>query len=297
MASYSAAFIHYGPLALTINAVTQVQAQSVPPRSVVVVDNQVLGEDDLAALTALGVEVVSPGRNTGYAGGFNRCLDWFGGQESDALWVLNSDVFLRPDAAEKFLAAQQTTPVWDVMGSLVTQDNLVWFGGGAYSRRTGRASQLRFGEPIPAEPANPAVVPVDWINGCSIWVNAHGAGADRRLDEHFFLYREELEWQVREPALTSVLLELALVDHEAGAVTGGAGQGLGLTFMARNAWIMALRARGLDRLLHVLAWGLDFVAAPLKRRNWPAVRTAVRGARMTGLTGEDVVRRVRGAHR
>lgn len=297
MTTYSVGFIHYGSLDLTVGAVRQALAQSEPPASVVVVDNQVLESSELQRLLGLGVEVVSPGRNTGYAGGFNRCLDWFAEQASDVLWLLNSDVVLAPEAAATMLAAQREVAEWDVMGSIVTQDGRVWFGGGQYSSRTGRASHLRFGESVPPVPAVPEVRRVDWVNGCSIWINRHGAGAQRRADEHFFLYREELEWQVREPRLSVHVVEAPLVEHEAGAVTGGAGDGLGLTFMARNSWIMANRATGLDRAGSMLAWVVEFLVIPARHRQWSKIGTAVRGVRMRSLPGEDVVRSVRGARR
>jgi len=288
--TYSVGFIHYGSFQLTLDALRQLAGQSVLPASVCVVDNQGLGAEERARLEAAGAEVLSPGRNTGYAGGFNLLLAWFREGTADALWVLNSDVVLRKDAAEVFLRASAATPGWDVLGSYVTQDGKLWFGGGAYSRRTGRAAHLHYGGSIPPETSPPVVRAVDWINGCSIWVNRHGEGLRRDVDEHFFLYREELEWQVREPALRSFVVEAPLVDHEAGAGTGGTASGLGLTFLSRNAWIMASRASGVDGLVSRATWYLDFVLLAVKRRDLRALRTALLGRRLRSVDGPSVVK-------
>lgn len=296
-APYCVGLIHYGDLEPTLSAVAQVHAQSVLPLAVCVVDNQGLFQHEINRINKAGAEVISPGRNTGYAGGLNLLLAWFRGTSADLLWVLNTDVILREEAAEIVITAQTRLPGWDVLGTYVTEAGRLWFGGGTYSRRTTRAAHSNYGDEVPMQSVPPGVRRVDWINGCSIWINRHGAAADRRLDEHFFLYREELEWQVRHPPLRSFIIEAPLVEHDAGAVTGGTGAGLGRVFMARNSWTMASRAQRRHRPVARLAWALDYLLVPLAHGDLAAIGAAVQGLRLIEADGEEIVKEMLGEGR
>lgn len=290
--SYAVGIVHYGEPTLTFELLAGLEKQLLKPSAVVVVDNQCLPESTWAPALARGVTILWPRANLGYAEGVNRCVDWTRKRDMEFLWILNADVQLDPLAGFKFVESALSISDWDILGSVVVRRGRVWFGGGGYSRMSGRAWHEQFGAPMSDVQLDGRVRPTEWINGCSMFINMRGRGAARPLDGHLFLYREELEWQRRNPPLKARILCSALVEHEAGATTGGATQGLGRVFMSRNCWILATRQRGVKRLTHFAAWAFEFLVHPAVKRDGRGIREAVLGVQLRNKSGLEVLERI-----
>ncbi len=185
--------------------------------TIIVVDNA--STDGSAALvrTAFpGLTLLESGANLGFAGANNLALRHlgFGAADTDtptAVLLLNPDTLVEPDAIAELWRAleldagsgpiivgprlryadgsvQSSRRRFPTRATLFWEATLLeqWWPGNPWARRYHLADQ-------------PATDPqtVDWLVGAALLVRADAIRAGGLLDERFFLYSEELEWQQR----------------------------------------------------------------------------------------------------
>jgi GT2 family glycosyltransferase len=170
------------------------EAQTLAPAEVVVVDNG--SSDGSAALAAQrpGVRVVELGRNLGFAAAVNRGIAASGGE---AVALVNTDVVLAPDWLERMVAALGVAPdVGSVACKMVDlADPGVLYDAGDVLRRDGVCEQRGRFRPDTGEFDAPGEV----FAACA------GAALYRRgavldvggFDERFFLYLEDVDLGLR----------------------------------------------------------------------------------------------------
>jgi GT2 family glycosyltransferase len=183
------------------------------PCRVVVVDNA--SADGSAAMVAAefpAVELIASPTNAGFAGGNNVALRHLGLEQPGAPWavlLLNPDTVVAPDALALLVAYLEAHPDVAVVGPQLR------YGDGALQssrRRFPRVATLVWESTLLEQwwPRNPwarryrledrpadVVQRVDWLVGAALLVRAAAIRAAGLLDEGFFMYSEELEWQAR----------------------------------------------------------------------------------------------------
>jgi GT2 family glycosyltransferase len=193
-----------------LDAVNRSLADSAITFQIYVVDNASHdGTPELVRCHFPAVHLIEAGANIGFAAGNNRALRQIMRNPPDYLLLLNPD----------------TEPVGDAIPQLVT-----WLA--AHPEAVAVGPQLRYGdgslqssrrrfptrltliwESTPLErlwPSNPwahqyrmddlpatQCRPVDWLVGAALLVRSSAVVAGGLLDERFFMYSEELEWQQR----------------------------------------------------------------------------------------------------
>ncbi|MDF2233225.1 glycosyltransferase family 2 protein [Albimonas sp. CAU 1670] len=178
----------------------------------IVVDNASPGGDGdrlAAGLEAMGspeaVRLVRSPVNGGFAAGNNlafaeaKTLGW----APDAILLLNPDAELRPGAIEEMVRVMFARPKVGVVGArLENEDGSTWiaalhfpsamrefsgeFGLGVVQRRW----------PMLIEDTE-VPVPCDWVSGACMMINARLLEAQGPLDEAYFLYFEEVDYQLQ----------------------------------------------------------------------------------------------------
>lgn len=286
--TFCVAIVHFGDEALTHRAIDSVKSLRPAPELVLIVDNneppQSFGNVD-------GVAIIGRGVNSGYAGAVNQALAETKERGMTFCWVLNNDVELRPNSLEYFRDAAGKYPNAEIFGCYVKSASRTWYAGGHFDPRTGRAWHNDFGKPVEDLPTG-GCAETGWINGCSLMLKTSAFERLGGFDEHLFLYKEELEWQVREPSLQRIVVREFLVDHAVGATTGSTNGALGNTFMARNGLILALRQRPIRRLRWMSAWAIDYIVRPLVKLDFQRLRSSLQGARSVGRSPMEVLRKV-----
>lgn len=269
--------VHYGdpvPTRRTLDSIGELRPK---PNRVFVVDNS--GDFEWTGSGVADVEVIGGLGNMGYAGAVNLGARAARDTTHELLWVLNNDVEVAPNALLWWELALSQNPTAEILGSYVTRaDGRCWFGGGSFDPRRGVARHLHFGEALSDLDAG-GIAPTDWINGCSMVIPIREFQARGAFDESLFLYKEELEWQTRNPQVRAYVVQQPLVRHWVGLSTGSTGGRLGKAFMARNGMILANRQRGRRRVAWLASWGWEFLLLPLLRRDWSALAVAIAGAR------------------
>jgi GT2 family glycosyltransferase len=135
--------------------------------------------------------------NNGYAGGNNYGIRWARENLTPTyFWIVNSDAFVENDAFSPMLkiAHSQKGFVGSVVVSSVTRC-LECYGGGAIYPLLGKARLYLKGvslDRIPAEVGAP-----DYLMGCSLLFSNDLVDQLGYMDEEYFMYSEEVDWQFR----------------------------------------------------------------------------------------------------
>lgn len=192
-----------------------------PPDAVVVVDNASHdGSAEAVRERFPSVHLIVNERNLGGAGGFNTGLRF--ALENGAFrhaWLLDNDVTVEPRALAGLLEEMRFHREAAVVGSTILiadRPGLVQeFGARLDWREYELHPQLRRRprEEIPATGRE-----VDYVPACSLLVDLERVHRVGLLDEHFFLYYDDIEWchRFRRRGFTVRVTPASLVHHREG---------------------------------------------------------------------------------
>lgn len=190
--------------------------------------------------------LVHAGDNLGFAGGVNAGLAALRDDPAiDLFWILNPDAVPDPGAAAALAARARAMGRFAAIGGRVLLADPGSEGEARVQTDGGRLHPLAFsavnvnmGRPA-AACAPPPAETLDFVSGAHMLVSRAFLERAGPLDEDWFLYFEEIDWQLRRGDLPLGLAPEAVVRHRAGATIGsGSGAGraspLSIWFMARN---------------------------------------------------------------
>jgi GT2 family glycosyltransferase len=178
--------------------------------AIIVVDNASAdGTPAMLRAEFPGVRLVEPGANLGFAGGNNLALRAVLREGHRYALLLNPDAEPVGDAIPRLVRELEARPELVAVGPRLRYPD----GSAQPSRRRFPALATLFWESTALDrrwPANPwahsyrcadtpddLAQPVGWLVGAALLVRAEAIAAAGLLDERFFMYSEELEWQWR----------------------------------------------------------------------------------------------------
>jgi GT2 family glycosyltransferase len=220
------------------------------------------------AVTPDGLEVLSTGRNLGYAAAMNAGIARQLERGCNSILLLTHDARLRVGALRELLGAAAEDPGYGVLGPA-----LVWAGSerpfsfGGETTRSGRMRH-RTARPLSAD----GVAQADWIDGGTMLIRSEALGCSGVFDERLWSYCEDAD----------LCLRVARCGFRIGVVTsaradqapgGSKRPGAWSYLLARNGIAYAHRYAG--------AWGL--AAAALRAAGTGFVglaRASARGLRL-----------------
>jgi GT2 family glycosyltransferase len=223
---------------LLAQALADLRSQTYTIDRVIVVDNG--STDDSAAVAArAGAEVISLGRNVGFAAAVNRGVREANG--SAWIGILNNDVTLGPDWLAHLMAKLQTSNAWFATGKLLDAGvreridgtfDAVCRGACAWRCGSGRLDSALWNQPrnIQLAPLTAAVF---------------RAGVFERvgfLDEKFESYLEDVDFGLRcaQAGLGGVYVPEAVAYHQ-GSATLGRWHGETVRKIARNQLLLVAK--------------------------------------------------------
>jgi GT2 family glycosyltransferase len=144
------------------------------------------------------VEIIQSGSNLGYAGGNNIGVNLALQRGAEYIWLLNNDTAVDPFALNALVEAAEQDRRIGIVGSLIytfATPPSIWFAGGFWKfgklfftiRTADDKGKAQFDR---AEP-------VEFITGCSLLIRAETVRDIGLLDEKYFLYWEDNEWNAR----------------------------------------------------------------------------------------------------
>lgn len=226
--------------------------------------------------------------NLGYAGGNNVGIREALNDSCDAVWILNNDTEVAPDALRQ-LAETARIPKTGVIGACVVEfekrDTVQSLGGARFNWVLTRNVVVGSGMPLRSVPNNPRDCPIiDYVAGASMFILAETIRQIGVLAEDFFYYYEELDYaeRCRKAGLSCRVSPKAIVYHKFGATLGSSWlmskkssrsayygtRGamlcvrkhrtmlLPIVALVRGGWVIALMLRGSVRLGWAAAVGL-----------------------------------------
>ncbi len=173
------------------------------------------------------VTLIDAGGNLGFAGGNNLGLAFLlRASGIDAVWLLNNDTVVEPDAAQALLARMDATHNVGMCGTVVRYYHrpatIQALNGHRFSLWRGTSRGIGSGQPA-ATPFDPARVAreTDFVLGASLAVSRRFFETIGPMTEAYFLYFEEIDWAYRNAGRFAIAFAHgAIVYHKEGGSIG-----------------------------------------------------------------------------
>jgi GT2 family glycosyltransferase len=143
------------------------------------------------------IELLVNEKNLGFAGGNNvgirRALE----EGADYLLLLNNDTVVCPDFLGGLVDIAEGDPRVGIVGPKIcfySDPEKVWSAGGRINMFTGRIGND--GEGLPQKDLR-GTKEVDYVSGCALLIKSGVARQIGLMDEDYFLYFEETDWNMR----------------------------------------------------------------------------------------------------
>jgi GT2 family glycosyltransferase len=153
--------------------------------------------DDIVTF-ASAVTLISA-RNRGFAAANNLAMSKSAAQQFKFFWLLNNDTVVAQDALSNQVAYMETQPKIGILGSKLLhyfQPEIIQGVGGFYNKWFGKVTEIGAGEKD-LNQWDHAQFTMDYVIGASMLVRQQFVKTVGFMNEHFFLYYEELEWALR----------------------------------------------------------------------------------------------------
>jgi len=202
------------------------------------------GDDPAATIgtPAMRLDLIRPGHNGGFAGGVNAGLRAARADpDCDLFWILNPDATVAPQTPFALVRTARETGPFSVIGSRILYAEHPDTGqtdGGRLHPLAGTAVGVNIGARA-AEAALPEAGSLAYIPGVSMLASRAFLERAGPMPEHWFLYFEEIDWQLDRGDLPLALSPDAKVYHSAGGSIGSGtvrrgASPLSVYFMTRN---------------------------------------------------------------
>jgi GT2 family glycosyltransferase len=222
--------------------------------------------------------VVNSGSNKGYAGGnnfgINFAISTFPNVEY--FWILNNDTFLESDA---FLPLKKSVDenINNFYGSIVLNydKKVECFGGGLIYPWLGKCKLVGKGVDVTSYTDD---IRVDYLMGCSLLFHKSIIEKVGLMDESYFMYSEEIDWQWRAKKLgigIKVVPE-SIIYHEGSGSSGG--QSPFYFFYRNRAAIMLNKKFFGNTFAFISAINLSFITLIQNAKNKENVTFGIKGA-------------------
>lgn len=181
------------------------------------------GPDAVGQAPTAAVTLQHSGGNLGFAGGVNvglRAL--LKDPEVDCFWVLNPDAVVPAATPPALVRRAHAMGRFAVIGGRIVyldRPDCIQSDGGRLHPLSHTGVSINILQDARTCPM-PESVQLDYINGVSMFASREFLGVAGLMDERYFLYCEEIDWQLRRGDLPLGLEPEALILHRAGASIG-----------------------------------------------------------------------------
>lgn len=225
------------------------------------------------------VPILQTGKNLGFAGGNNAGIRHALGQRAEFIWLLNNDTVVDPEALTALVRTVRADERIGIAGSKVyyyddrRRLNCV---AGRVSRWT--AFPFNVGRNEEDRGQFDALSDVDYVLGCSCLLRTAAILEAGLMDDRFFLYFEDTDWnfRIRRKGWRIVLSPLSLIWHKESRSVGLHSPRM-IYYFARNSLLFAQKAMPLILPLTLLRALQLFVLKRLRNRELSKARIGLRG--------------------
>jgi GT2 family glycosyltransferase len=209
-----------------------------------------LGGDVAEKSFKLDITLIQTGSNLGFAGGNNVGIMDAYRQGYPFYWLLNNDTVIEPDALATLVRVMEDKSI-GICGSKIYYHgtNLIWFAGGRVNKWLGETTHTGAAE-LDKGQYN-ASSEVDYITGCSLFFRRELIETVGLMNDDYFLYFEETEWNLRASNMNWKLVYVpeSVVHHKVSVSSGGEKNLAPYVFYynLRNAFMMIYRTQSFSK--------------------------------------------------
>jgi N-acetylglucosaminyl-diphospho-decaprenol L-rhamnosyltransferase len=267
--------VSYNTRELLLACLASIDAQTVLPHEVIVLDNNSAdGSADAVASEHPGVRLIRSAVNLGFAAGVNEAARHASGEW---LLLLNPDVVVLDAAIDRLVAFARQRPEHGLYGGRtltpggVVDPSSCWAAPSLWSLT---AFALGLSTLLPQSRVfNPEAMPgwdrdtvreVDIVTGCLLLCRRSTWSALGGLDERYWMYAEDadLSYRARRIGLRPVIFPEAAILHASGASTSSHGRRIAMVLRGRVTYHRLLWSRpGADVAVLLLLAGVALRAA------------------------------------
>jgi GT2 family glycosyltransferase len=183
----------------TLECVTSCRKLAYDNVRIIVIDNGSSDDSDKILRHSLpDIEVIQSGSNLGFAGGNNVGIRLALERGAQYLWLLNNDTVVDPAALSALVEPAEHDPHVGIVGSKIyyfSTPRRLWFAGGFW--KFGKIQIIIRGEGEEDKGLYDHIIPVDFVTGCSLLIRAETVRDIGLLEEKYFLYWEDTDWNAR----------------------------------------------------------------------------------------------------
>lgn len=248
--------VHYGDAAPTLRCLKALVAGARVPDGIVVIDNA----GGFRPSHGLPVDLVTPGRNVGFAGGIALGATHALEHGAELVWILNNDAVVDPACLGLLAAAAGMERDAGFLSPLVlyADSGTPWFAGGEVDRQTLAVHH----HTVPVVRDRPYYT--GFVTGCAMLVRGEVFERCGPPDVGLFMYFEDVDWCLRGHAvgLRSIVVPGACVVHDVARRRGRrVFSRASMYYMTRNRLLLGRRyGSRCGALPATLNWGLRQVA-------------------------------------
>jgi len=237
----------------------------------IVVDNGSL-DDSVSAIesTYPSVTVLKNGRNLGFSGGNNIGISYALKNDASYLFLLNNDTLVKPSALRLlFQQMEQNAKVGIAAPKIYffQPSDTIWYAGGVVDWANALCSHRGMDEKDKG--LYNTIGETDFASGCAMMVKREVFDSIGMLDDDYYLYYEDADFNVRAKRAGWKILYVpeAVVWHVNASTSGGAGSPLQEYYVTRNRLLFGFRYATLRTKLALLRETLRiYFSYPTRRK-------------------------------
>ena len=182
--------------------------------------------------------IIKSDENLGFAGGNNLGIEYALKEGADFVYLLNNDTIVDKDVVSELIKAADEYPVAGVFGSKIyyySEPNRIWCIGGIIDFDLADAPQI--GSMQIDNGQYEKIQEVGYVSGCSMLLRKEVIEEIGLMDDKFFLYWEETDWQfrIRQKGWQIIYVPKSKLWHKISA-SAGVNSKLSTYYMYRNAY-------------------------------------------------------------
>jgi len=197
---------------------------------VIVVDNGSKGNDANILEEKHGdfATVIRNDENRGFAEGNNVGIRRALQQSADYILLLNNDTIVDPDFLGAMIVEAEIRSDVAILGPMIYyypphgsgDDEIIWSAGGKFTRRIAQPFHIGLGEADRGQFDGPKKV--DYVTGCALLIKREVVERIGLLDENYFAYFEDLDWNLsaHEAGYSILFVPGAKIWHKASSSSG-----------------------------------------------------------------------------
>lgn len=208
------------------------------------------------------IALIQTGKNLGFAGGNNVGIRYALKMGAACVWLLNNDTVAKPESVGPLVEALYSEDCIGIVGSCILyydRPNIVQTAGMKLGPHNLQISHLGQGK-VATDPSVTRQTEVACVPACSILIRSELMRNIGLMDEDYFMYHEDVDWQIRakRAGWKIVYVPGSKILHKCGGSTKES-QFVGAYYQSRNKFMLIAKNEGKLAFLFMVPLGFAFI--------------------------------------